>query len=604
MSQSLPRENQLGPGESPNATAALMTPTAQSRPLARAAAQHCHCRLGALWVGATATRRQRATLARAAMKTEISRPPVSAVPSTETSPTVRTAHSEPAMPSEGSVLQGRYRLGPLLGRGAMSVVMRATNTALQRDVAIKFLSELWSGDQEARGRFLSEARVVARLEHPNAVRVFDVVDGDEAPPYMVMEFIEGTSLQELIRRGALAPRPAMRIARGVLSALHEAHAAGIIHRDIKPSNVIVADTDTGADRVKVLDFGVSKVLGSPDSVRPETAHGAVLGTPGYMPPEQVRSSTEVDARSDLWAVGVLLFEMLSGRTPFLGASSAERTLAVLRDKPLDLRAVAPDAPEPIARIVARCLESEPLRRYQSAEEMAAEVDAWLASAAVPSGDRALAVAPAARESRTATSPAAVKSPWAGRVAVAAGVVAALGGGFFGGYRMGYDQGAAALDRKQADAEFVKNMHTLPAVAVPAVLSPSPRTPFFEPFHQTESSYTPVWVRELANARLREVSRTCLAAAESTGPLPGATDYALEVDTQTGKVVDVHGYGSGERHSVLDTCQANLFRTLDFSPPKPRPGQTRPSPRVFVGLRLVTQDRLGGATTAEPTSPKR
>jgi eukaryotic-like serine/threonine-protein kinase len=255
---------------------------------------------------------------------------------------------------------GAYELVAPLGTGGMGEVYRARDTRLGRDVALKVLPPHLAGDPSSLARFEQEARHVAALNHPNIVAVFDTgTEGDVA--YIVSELVEGATL-----RGANLPvRKVAEIGAQLADALAAAHTAGVTHRDIKPENVMV----TPQGRVKVLDFGVAKVTGplAPDGMTvPQTAIGSVVGTVGYMAPEQVRAGT-VDPRTDIFAVGVVLYELLAGAPPFAGETAPEIMAATLRADPPELRA---DIPDGIQRIVRRCLEKNPEERFQSARDLA------------------------------------------------------------------------------------------------------------------------------------------------------------------------------------------------------------------------------------------
>jgi serine/threonine protein kinase/tetratricopeptide (TPR) repeat protein len=258
---------------------------------------------------------------------------------------------------------GVYEIGSPLGVGGMGEVYRARDPRLGREVAIKVLPAEFSPDADRLRRFEQEARAAAALNHPNILAVYDIGTHDGSP-YIVAELLDGQTLRERLREGPLAVRPAVEYARQLTCGLVAAHAKGIVHRDLKPDNVFV----TRDGRVKILDFGLAKtgpVAGCADVTRaPQTLEGAVLGTVGYMAPEQLRGEP-VDARADIFAVGVIVHELITGQTPFRRTSAAETMTAVLREDPPDL-AVKPGAPAPLASIVRRCLEKDPINRFQTA----------------------------------------------------------------------------------------------------------------------------------------------------------------------------------------------------------------------------------------------
>ncbi len=258
-----------------------------------------------------------------------------------------------------------------LGAGGMGEVYRARDAALKRDVAIKVLPEYWSRDPERLRRFEQEAQATAALNHPNIVSIFHVGQY-EGSPYIVTELLQGETLRERIRKGPIRLAEVLDIGVELARGLAAAHDAGIIHRDLKPDNVWV----TKDGRVKILDFGLAKLdplktASANDqtvTVQPETNPGRVLGTVGYMSPEQVRGQV-ADARSDIFAVGVILYEMLTGRRAFSKATSAETMTAILNEDPPALSQVAPTVPPGLQRIVNRCLAKSPDKRFQHASDL-------------------------------------------------------------------------------------------------------------------------------------------------------------------------------------------------------------------------------------------
>jgi tRNA A-37 threonylcarbamoyl transferase component Bud32 len=262
---------------------------------------------------------------------------------------------------------GQYRIEAPLGAGGMGEVFRARDTRLNRTVAIKISQRRFTG------RFKQEARAVAALNHPNIVQVYGL-ESEDGDDFIVMEFVPGRTLAELLRVGRLSLDQALEYANQIASALAAAHAAGVVHRDIKPGNIIV--TDAGV--VKVLDFGLAKVeqnaVASDTAVTAgaETGAGTVLGTAAYMSPEQAESKA-VDARSDIFSTGALFYEMLTGSRAFDGDSTLGVLSKVLRETPRGIRELRPEVPQAVERIVSRCLEKNPALRYASGKELAGEL---------------------------------------------------------------------------------------------------------------------------------------------------------------------------------------------------------------------------------------
>ncbi|HET6348302.1 MAG TPA: protein kinase, partial [Candidatus Krumholzibacteria bacterium] len=272
---------------------------------------------------------------------------------------------------------GHYKIISLLGSGGMGEVYRARDTHLGRDVAIKILPAEVSSNAERMSRFEHEARTLSAMNHPNLATLFEL-GSFEGAPYMVMELIDGETLRTTLdsAQGALRPRRALEIAVQIAQGLSAAHGEGVIHRDLKPENILI----TQDGRVKILDFGLAKLMAAPakgDDISRTLAHetepGVVMGTVGYMSPEQVRGGT-IDHRSDIFSLGVVLYEMLSGQRAFQAPTSAEIMTAILHADPPALDSGLQLSPS-IERIVRRCLEKEPQRRFQSAHDLAYALEA-------------------------------------------------------------------------------------------------------------------------------------------------------------------------------------------------------------------------------------
>jgi serine/threonine protein kinase/Flp pilus assembly protein TadD len=288
------------------------------------------------------------------------------------------------MPLTPATRLGAYEIVAPLGAGGMGEVYRARDTRLGREVAIKVLPAEVAQSHARLARFEREARTVAGLNHPNIVTLFSVEDADGVR-FLTMELVEGRSLDRHLASGGLPLPKVLDLAVPLADALAAAHERGVVHRDLKPANVMV----TADGRVKVLDFGLAKTRESDpvaDATQAATVavplsnEGQVMGTAPYMAPEQIRGEA-VDARTDLFAFGILLYELLVGRRPFEGATSADVSSAILRDVPLPVRAKRADLPADVERIVGRCLEKDPERRFQTAKDVRNELDLVRRSAA-------------------------------------------------------------------------------------------------------------------------------------------------------------------------------------------------------------------------------
>ncbi|HQQ78778.1 MAG TPA: protein kinase [Thermoanaerobaculia bacterium] len=286
-----------------------------------------------------------------------------------------------------------YRILEKIGEGGMGVVYRAVDTRLDRTVALKVLRPETVGDPERKWRFIREAKAASALNHPHIVTIHDV-DADQGVDFMVMEYVEGTPLNRLILPGGLPVREAVDIAVRIASALGAAHAAGIVHRDVKPANVVVGP----GGRVKVLDFGLAKLVErgpGPDdmtsdstataaSIIERTREGVILGTVAYMSPEQAEGKP-LDARSDVFSLGAVIHEMLTGRRPFQGDSYLRTLTAILRDPPPALAAVRPDVPSGLEKIVTRALAKRPEDRFSNAGDVEKELLALGGGASTAAG---------------------------------------------------------------------------------------------------------------------------------------------------------------------------------------------------------------------------
>ena len=313
--------------------------------------------------------------------------------------------SRPRVPLSSGTRLGHYEVQSLLGAGGMGEVYRGHDPRLGRDVAIKILPHLFSEDPERLRRFEQEARAAAALSHPNILAIYDVGTTEEGISYVVSELLDGETLRQCLRRGPLTVRKAVDHALQIAKGLAAAHDKGIIHRDLKPENLFL----TKDGHLKILDFGLAKLVPSQTASRDgrtltrDTTAGVMMGTVGYMPPEQVRGLT-VDQRSDIFAAGAVVYEMLSGKRAFQGETTADTIEAILNRDPPALAETNPTVPPAFERVVRRCLEKNPDERFHSVRDVAYALEA-------------ISDVPGSRAGRRAFSPAGQRASTARRYAV-------------------------------------------------------------------------------------------------------------------------------------------------------------------------------------------
>jgi Tol biopolymer transport system component len=493
-------------------------------------------------------------------------------------------------PMEGRQF-GRYEIRSLLGKGGMGEVYLAHDTQLPRLVALKLLPEEYAKESDRLRRFKREAHTASALNHPNLVTVYEVGQVD-ATPYIVMEYVEGITLRRRLKEKRLSVAEAVEVAAQVGEALAAAHRAGIIHRDIKLENIMLR----GDGYVKVLDFGLAKLAGThtqaaatpeaPTITNQDTGPGNIVGTAAYMSPEQLRGS-EVDERSDLWSLGVMLYEMLTVTVPFKGHSTGQVIVSILEREPEPLAPKLPQAPVELQQIVTKALQKDRGARYQTAAEMVADLrrlarrletseGVWPAHAA----DEAQPAPPGARVTASQDAPATAEQPTTTAALAAAGAGAAAGSGSFGWRAPRLSDKriwAAALllgvgllglltgrfyvtSRKPADpTQSIRFQRlALPSTTRDAVISP-------------DGQYVAGIVEQGGKDELLILERSTLSALQIAGPSASGYDglsfspdgdyiYYLENEAETGTLFRVSKLG-GLKRKLLE----NVNTPVTFSP---------------------------------------
>jgi serine/threonine-protein kinase len=491
---------------------------------------------------------------------------------------------------EGDVLAGKYRVDRVLGVGGMGVVVAAHHIGLDERVAIKFLLPEVLDQGEAVARFAREARAAVKIKSEHVAKVTDVGKLENGAPYMVMEYLEGSDLSAwLAERGALPFEQAVEFVLQACEAIAEAHALGIVHRDLKPGNLFVTRRPDGMLSVKVLDFGISKMTGMGGSSGPAmTRTSALMGSPLYMSPEQMQSSRDVDARSDIWALGVILYELVSGTPPFAAETMTELVLRVVQGAaPTPLRHARRDAPPGLEQVIFRCLERDRARRYESIGTLAVALlpygpkhskisverisgvlrSAGLSATAlgVPpssdSGARAMAAGTAASWGTTAATKA--RGPWLAVGGV--GLALALAGIGWGLTHGAPAPAASALAEVGTAPKAPAATQTLTAPAVvaptPTVTSPPPATPTVvampaatSPLPSAATSASAPLPASHAPAHAK-AARTLAAARPASPAAPPAPPHPAEAAPATA-------------------------HPADAAPPRPAPRPAEDKPNIF------------------------
>ncbi|WP_437720005.1 serine/threonine-protein kinase [Sorangium sp. So ce861] len=441
---------------------------------------------------------------------------------------------------QGQVIAGKYRVDRVIGIGGMGVVVAATHLQLEEQVAIKLLLPAAAHSRTLAERFVREARAAVKVKSEHVARVTDVGTLESGTPYMVMEYLSGSDLADALRAGGpMPPQIAVEYVLQACEALAEAHAAGIVHRDLKPANLFLTRRADGSPCVKVLDFGISKVAtGGADPRITDTT--AVMGSPLYMSPEQLKSARDVDARTDIWSLGVILFELLAGAPPFDGATMPQLCVAIMQGIPRPLASFRPDVPPALEAVIQRCLEKLPERRFRDVGALAEALAPFASGRARISIDRISGISRSSAPSRPdaaarsgAISPtmASTSAPWTGTVVRPkrrVGLVALVGVGLSLAVALGiFGFLSARAGRGGAPVEPSASASAAPSPAGSAALpdapaAPSPAGSAAPPGAPAALSpaVTPGGVEAPPPAEERAAARP--AAAASAAPSPAAS----------------------------------------------------------------------------------
>lgn len=435
---------------------------------------------------------------------------------------------------EGDIINGRYELRQLIGLGSSGSVYSGRHVQLDRPVALKLLRPELTNDAEAVERFLREAKAAAGIGSEHIAAVTDVGQTDEGLPFLVMEYLEGQTLARAMReQRQFDTVRAARIGIQICRALTAAHDKGIVHRDMKPDNVFLVPREDGSEFVKILDFGIAKILSStPQSAANLTASGTTLGTPYYMAPEQARAAKDLDGRTDIYATGVVLYEMLTGAVPFTGPNFSSIVIAATTSAPPPLRGHRSELPQELEQVVLKAIARDREHRYASARDLAVALEAF------SDGFNAVSTSPSNRSSRSAAPamgpPTAVlpasEAPSSGRrgllpallmmgLTLGVMVVVAIGAGGWYLYQRGVEEGAARGVEADDNGEEVTTPPP-PTAATVADGAPKPPDP---------PSSAPTGADTLAAARLHlEAGRfdECLEALNGIAPSAEARELHI------------------------------------------------------------------------------
>ena len=382
------------------------------------------------------------------------------------------------MPRIGDVVAGKYRIESVIGEGGMGAVFAATHTVTEKRVALKWMRPDLVGQHGAVQRFMREAQAAGRLNHPNVVDIYDIGE-HEGSPFLVMEYLQGEPLGAALERALLSPQQVVRYLLPAMRGVSAAHAKGVVHRDLKPDNIFLCKNADGSYREpKVLDFGISKVTSIDGQLNPRlTRTGAVMGTPYYMSPEQLRDAAEIDERTDVYAFGVILYEALTGRVPFDAENYSALILEIATATPKRPRALRPEIPDGLERVVLKAMARSPDDRYANVAGLGHALEPYARGSSRPGKDEPLEALEPQRASMSVTTPFVTDSPggsverrsWLAAAAVALLIVG--GGATWWALRPDGNQAKAGLPTGASAAARAGDSPAAGPAARPGVLDP-------------------------------------------------------------------------------------------------------------------------------------
>jgi serine/threonine-protein kinase len=441
---------------------------------------------------------------------------------------------------EGDLIAGKYRVERVLGDGGMGVVVAARHLELGERVALKFLLPEAAQNPEARLRFVREARAAVRIKGEHVARVFDVGTREDGTPFIVMEYLEGHDLGRLVEaHGALAVENAVHYVLQACEAVAQAHAVGIVHRDLKPANLFLTTSPDGSPLVKVLDFGISKSMSvfartlSPDI----TTLNAAVGTPQYMSPEQARDAGNVDARTDVWGLGAILYELLAGKAAFDGDSVPAIVMMIATEEPAALESSSPDLPAPLAAVVRRCLQKNRDDRFANVAELARALAPFApeeAAGSVARIARILGHDSVPPPTSVDTAPGVRDGRLRGLlVALAGAVVISLVGAIALSKRLAPPPLAASAVERPLDATPTRSEPKAPSPSREVAPTAPESTPTSDSVknHDASSKVAPATARTRAPARARSFDASAASGAHALANEPATLTFQANVPAE-------------------------------------------------------------------------